>query len=287
MAESFDPYHQWLGIPAGEQPPNYYRLLGIPLLESSDAVIENAANQRMGHLRTFQTGKHSADSQRLLNEVAAARVCLLRPEKKAAYDQELRKELAPKAFPTPAEPINPALAAIFQSPTGVSTIPKRRDKKPPRISPAAVAGLITIAAAVLLSGLWLAFSPSNKSGEKQTAAAEDGKAVRPAVTGPRESATSLQSPVTPRLSTSASSGSVSTVAVPKKELRGSGAKTSATQASQMTTKGTAIGPQANPPAAPRSPQPPPCWNPRPKRSRRKKKRRRPNARRLAPNSKRS
>ena len=28
MAEKFDPYHEWLGIPASEQPPDHYRLLG-------------------------------------------------------------------------------------------------------------------------------------------------------------------------------------------------------------------------------------------------------------------
>ncbi len=83
MSEKFDPYHQWLGIPASEQPPHHYRLLGIPAFEESPTVIENAADQRMAHLRTFQTGKHAAESQRLLNEVAAARVCLLNAEKKS------------------------------------------------------------------------------------------------------------------------------------------------------------------------------------------------------------
>ena len=74
MSEKFDPYHEWLGIPPDEQPPHYYRLLGIRPLETSSAAIDNAANQRMGHLRTFQAGQHVAESQRLLNEVAAARV---------------------------------------------------------------------------------------------------------------------------------------------------------------------------------------------------------------------
>ena len=93
MSEEFDLYHEWLGIPASEQPPNHYRLLGIPAFEESPTVIENAADQRMAHLRTFQTGKHGAESQRLLNEVAAARICLLNPQKKTAYDQQLRDTL--------------------------------------------------------------------------------------------------------------------------------------------------------------------------------------------------
>lgn len=94
MEVGFDPYYEWLGIPPSEQPPNHYRLLGIALFESKPTVIEAAADQRMMFLRGLQTGPHSAQSQRLLNEVAAARVCLLRPVNKASYDTALRKRLA-------------------------------------------------------------------------------------------------------------------------------------------------------------------------------------------------
>jgi len=87
---SFDPYHNWLGIPLEEQPPNHYRLLGLRPFEDNPEVIDNAADQRMTYLRTLQTGKHILLSQRLLNEVAAARLCLLRADTKAAYDADLR-----------------------------------------------------------------------------------------------------------------------------------------------------------------------------------------------------
>jgi hypothetical protein len=86
----FDPYYQWLAIPPKDQPPNHYRLLGIVLFEGNPQVIENAADRQMAHLRTFQTGQHSALAQNLLNEVAAAKVCLLNLAKKAAYDQHLQ-----------------------------------------------------------------------------------------------------------------------------------------------------------------------------------------------------
>jgi formylglycine-generating enzyme required for sulfatase activity len=89
----FDPYHEWLGIPPEEQPPNHYRLLGIASFEGKAAVIQNAADRQMAHLRTFQTGKHAVESQRLLNEIAAAKVCLLDSRKKAVYDQALRARL--------------------------------------------------------------------------------------------------------------------------------------------------------------------------------------------------
>ena len=103
MADPFDPYYTWLGIPPDEQPANYYRLLGIKLYETNQDAIANAADQRMAYLRTFQTGQRSEDSQRLLNEVAAARVCLLKADKRAAYDQQLRNELTTIDEPPPLD----------------------------------------------------------------------------------------------------------------------------------------------------------------------------------------
>lgn len=94
MAEEFDPYRKWLGIPPKDQPPHHYRLLGIAPFEDDPDVIENAASRQMAHVRTFQTGKHGPISQRILNELTAAKLCLLQPDKKAAYDLILRKELA-------------------------------------------------------------------------------------------------------------------------------------------------------------------------------------------------
>jgi len=102
MPEDFDPYYTWLAIPPEEQPPDYYRLLGVPRFESNPDVITHAADQRSKHLRTFQTGKHWRLSQKLLNEVTAARLCLLNPEKKAKYDEQLRQQIAaqtPKLAP--------------------------------------------------------------------------------------------------------------------------------------------------------------------------------------------
>ena len=93
MDESFDPYRKWLGIPKREQPPNHYRLLALDWFESDPDVIEAAADRQMAHVRTYQSGPHAEESQRLLNELSAARLCLLTTEKKAAYDAELRARL--------------------------------------------------------------------------------------------------------------------------------------------------------------------------------------------------
>ena len=72
VAEAFDPYRKWFGILAEEQPPNHYRLLGIPFFEEDRDVIQAAAEQRTVFLRNVALGKHSALSQRLLNEVQQA-----------------------------------------------------------------------------------------------------------------------------------------------------------------------------------------------------------------------
>ncbi len=97
MAEPFDPYRVWLGIPSADRPVNHYRLLGIELFENDPEVIDNAADRQMLLLRTFQIGKYSDLSQKLLNEVATAKVCLLRPEKKAVYDEQLRQQFQAKS----------------------------------------------------------------------------------------------------------------------------------------------------------------------------------------------
>ena len=104
MSTPFDPYHTWLGIPPEEQPPNHYRLLGITVFESNPDVISNASDRQMLLLRTFQAGKHSALSQNLLNEVAAAKVCLLNPDKKTAYDEQLRRNLDESQAKEPSGP---------------------------------------------------------------------------------------------------------------------------------------------------------------------------------------
>lgn len=113
MSEPFDPYRIWLGIPAEQQPPNHYQLLGIGTFESNPDVIENAADRQMSHVRTFQSGEHSDDSQRILNQITQAKLCLLKPESRAAYAAKLRSQ----------QPVRPPSSeqAIPVSPTADST----------------------------------------------------------------------------------------------------------------------------------------------------------------------
>lgn len=122
--DDFDPYRKWLGIQPKDQPPNHYRLLALELFEDDPDTISNAADRQMAHLRTFQAGTHSELSQRLLNECAAARVCLLNRDAKASYDADLRAKA----------PVAPATAKAEPSPKRSS--PATRDK-PARALPVA------------------------------------------------------------------------------------------------------------------------------------------------------
>ncbi len=131
MDSTFDPYRKWLGIPPREQPPHHYRLLGLAAFESDTDAIAHAADARMTHLRTFQSGKHSELSQRLLNEIAAAQVCLLSPEKKARYDDELRRRLSSRGA-----------AGISGTPPPPPVLPP--PQQPPVVPPPQTAGLSVV-----------------------------------------------------------------------------------------------------------------------------------------------
>lgn len=93
----FDPYYKWLAIPPEEQPPNHYRLLGLPIYEADLDVIEGAAEQRTIYMRTFQSGPNAELAERLLNEISAARICLLTPVDKVEYDRSLEARVEPEA----------------------------------------------------------------------------------------------------------------------------------------------------------------------------------------------
>jgi|GEM_PF-2523416 len=92
MADSFDPYHVWLGIRDPRRPPNHYRLLGLDAFEDDPNTISGAADRQIAHVRSFQNTQHAFHSQRLLGEIATARLCLLDPVKKRGYDAALKSE---------------------------------------------------------------------------------------------------------------------------------------------------------------------------------------------------
>jgi hypothetical protein len=141
MYGDFDPYYTWLGIPRNEQPPNLYRLLGIRALENNPQVIAKAADQRLTYLRALQPGKNAAELQQLLNEVGAARACLLDATQKWTYDDSLRTTLgghAPGAVPA-RRVVEPAVAAAPPPPPHAAAPPiaPPRAATPPVVSPLA------------------------------------------------------------------------------------------------------------------------------------------------------
>ncbi len=152
MAENFDPYHKWLGISPKDQPPNHYRLLAIELFESDSDVIEGAADRQMAHVRTFQAGQNSGLSQRILNELSAARVCLLNPDKKAEYDRQLRDKMVASALPPlpPGERMSagsqPQPAAQFQS---IDKPLPKAEPLPVAVAPIVVANALASASPIL------------------------------------------------------------------------------------------------------------------------------------------
>jgi hypothetical protein len=84
-------YEKWLGIKDEHQPPSLYRLLAIDAFESDPDVISNAADSRLGFVRQFQVGENANLAAEILNEVTRAKIILLNPQKKAAYDAKLRE----------------------------------------------------------------------------------------------------------------------------------------------------------------------------------------------------
>lgn len=136
MAEKFDPYYKWLGIPPKDQPPHHYRLLGIELFEPDRDVIDAAANRLMGYLKELAAGDDASHSQKLLNEISRARLCLLNKDKKAAYDQELRAKLpaergnAAAQSPPPPQISAPVVPPAVEPP---AFVPPPVITEPPRI----------------------------------------------------------------------------------------------------------------------------------------------------------
>jgi hypothetical protein len=119
MPAAFDPYDEWLDISPEEQPADHYRLLGLARFETDAARIAAAADERMARLRTFQTGPRGAYTQKLLNELAAARVTLLDAAGKAAYDGKLAASLSQLEAARRAQaprPVTQAPAAPPQAP---------------------------------------------------------------------------------------------------------------------------------------------------------------------------
>lgn len=156
----FDPLAEWLGIPASEQPPDHYRLLGLAPFESDVGAIERAADERMALVRRRQTGPRGAATQKVLNRLAAAKQCLLDPATRSAYDAAIRGQLAARKSPTAAMR---EAALIEKPPAADAEVARVSDSRPPSVSAAArrhrprpaVLLSVALSAATACVGIWV------------------------------------------------------------------------------------------------------------------------------------
>ena len=139
MTKDFDPYQSWLSIPPDQQPPDHYRLLGINQYEPSLKIIERAVNERVELLQALSNGPHVEHAQRILNEIAKARVCLTDSRKKSAYDRQLQNpptpqpgDTAPASSPTKPQIVSEGKSRKRTSQSTGKSIPSRKKKAPPK-----------------------------------------------------------------------------------------------------------------------------------------------------------
>jgi len=91
VEQAFNPYREWLQIPDGRRPPNYYALFGLKLFESDLEAIAQGADSLQASVRRIRPGEYVVQWQALLDEIAAGKTCLTTPQTKAAYDAQLRR----------------------------------------------------------------------------------------------------------------------------------------------------------------------------------------------------
>lgn len=135
--QEFDPYAQWLDIPADHRPPTYYDLLGLRLLEEDQVRIQQAALDRLAHVRKYQLSQHGEQALRLLDLMSKAYVCLTDPALKAQYDQQLLASHAQRFahWPQPPEGSWAVVESTYPQDGSVPTEPALPTAPVPLITP--------------------------------------------------------------------------------------------------------------------------------------------------------
>ena len=149
-----DSYTEWLGAPPGPRPPDYYTLLGVDVFCRDMDAIERGARRQLTRLDEFALypDRDTRDAvQDMMNEVARARVDLVNPKRRPAYDRKLAQRLG---VPLPAEP-----APAVQAETTIAP-PPIEPRSPTEIAPEATAELqpateeVGSVAAQFEAGVW-------------------------------------------------------------------------------------------------------------------------------------
>lgn len=105
-----DVYKEWLGIPDGVRPPDYYTLLRLVMFEDDAEKIRSNYRKLNSHVRKYATGQYLVRSQELLNELARAMLCLTDPEGKSEYDESLGRKPAESEADEPRTTLQALLA---------------------------------------------------------------------------------------------------------------------------------------------------------------------------------
>ena len=87
------------GINLPDQCSNYYELLGLTLFETDVEVVDSKVRSMMRDARKYQVGQFADQAEKCLDLLATARTCLLDPQLKRTYDDQLRVQLGLPPLP--------------------------------------------------------------------------------------------------------------------------------------------------------------------------------------------
>lgn len=120
MPDTFNPYREWLGLESVAATPDHYALLGLPQNEQDPQRIQQAAERATIRVRSHRPGAQAADWARILDEIQAAKNCLLDPQARAAYDRAL-SDGGPGVATTPRMEVEVSPASRDRLPPGITT----------------------------------------------------------------------------------------------------------------------------------------------------------------------
>ncbi|HVX61943.1 MAG TPA: hypothetical protein VHC19_15105 [Pirellulales bacterium] len=104
MATAFNPYRAWLGVESRFSTPTHYELLGVAPAKANGEAIAEGFRRQMSRLNPHMAGEHGALAQKVATELSNARVVLLTPTTKKAYDAELAARIKAKQGSAPNRP---------------------------------------------------------------------------------------------------------------------------------------------------------------------------------------
>jgi hypothetical protein len=133
MAEEFNPYYTFLGLDEELTSPSHYQLLRLQEQESDSEKIQAAAAKAATRVRSHRPGEHAAQWATLLDEIQAAKECLLDPTRRQEYEQKRGRPSGPRSAGPAEGRANPASYAPAM--TFVATA-EQNFAYPPGVGPA-------------------------------------------------------------------------------------------------------------------------------------------------------